>query len=132
MVPRSPNSRRLSSDRLLSASETQHHSGFILQRGGLIVDRWLTMLPSLRIPVNDGSQRLTKFLLNVNIEKSLRPVHIVMSSDKTVNGLIKAAIEICVKEKRRPLLEETDPKFFELHYSEFSLERLMSKVYIVA
>ena len=58
----------------------------------------------------------------MNIESSLGPVHVVMSSENTVNDLIKVAIEIYVKEKRRPLLEETDPKFFQLHYSQFSLE----------
>ncbi|XWS49029.1 hypothetical protein CRYUN_Cryun13aG0128500 [Craigia yunnanensis] len=41
-----------------------------------------------------------------------RPLHVMMSSENTVNDLITVAIEIYVKEKRRPLLKETDPKFF--------------------
>ncbi|XVF10749.1 hypothetical protein REPUB_Repub07fG0209600 [Reevesia pubescens] len=134
MIPRSPGSRRLSSFRILSTSERsqhtfppEHHSDIVRRRGGLIsVPPRLITSPSLRFPaVNDEiSQRLTKLLLNVNIESSLGPVHVVMSSENTVNDLIKAAIEIYVKEKRRPLLEETDPKFFQLHYSQFCLESL--------
>ncbi|XWS38490.1 hypothetical protein CRYUN_Cryun19dG0135600 [Craigia yunnanensis] len=134
MIPRSPCSRRFSSIRVLSTSErslqtfqaqAEHHLDMVRRRGGLITfPARLTTSPSLRFPVNDGSQRLTKMLLNVNIENSLGPVHVVMSSDNTVNDLIKAAIEIYVKEKRRPLLEESDPKFFQLHYSQFSLESL--------
>lgn len=132
MIPRAPGSRRLSSIRVLSTSERtqqtfppEHHSDIVQRRGGLVaVPARMTTSSSARFPVvNDEiSQRLTKLLLNVNIESSLGPVHVIMPSDNTVNDLIKAAIEIYVKEKRRPLLEETDPKFFQLHYSQFCLE----------
>ncbi|XP_022738431.1 uncharacterized protein At4g22758-like [Durio zibethinus] len=134
MIPRSPGSRRLSSFRVLSTSERsvqtfppEHHSDIVRQRGGLIaVPARLKTSQSVRFPaVNDGiSLRLTKLLLNVNIKSSLGPVHVVMLSENTVNDLIKAVIEIYVKEKRRPLLKETDPKLFQLHYSQFSLESL--------
>ncbi|KAI9175024.1 hypothetical protein LWI28_026293 [Acer negundo] len=45
-------------------------------------------------------------------------------AQKRVSDLIKAAIEIYVKEKRRPLLKHTDFKSFQLHYSQYSLESL--------
>ncbi|KAL2547458.1 putative protein-like [Forsythia ovata] len=73
---------------------------------------------------HEKQRQLTKLLVNVNIEKSLGPVKLVMSPENTVCDLIKASIEIYVKEKRRPLLDSTDPKCFELHYSQFSLQRL--------
>ncbi|KAL2547408.1 putative protein-like [Forsythia ovata] len=73
---------------------------------------------------HEKQRQLTKLLVNVNIEKSLGPVKLVMSPENTVCDLIKASIEIYVKEKRRPLLDSTDPKCFELHYSQFSLQRI--------
>jgi len=67
-------------------------------------------------------------LLNVTIERSLGPVQVVISPEKTTGDLIKAALEIYAREKRRPLLPETDPHRFELHYSQFSLEGKFSLV----
>ncbi|CAK7355756.1 unnamed protein product [Dovyalis caffra] len=52
------------------------------------------------------------------------PVHVIMSAENTVKDLVKVAMEIYVKDKRRPLLKQNDPDFFELHYSQFSLESL--------
>ncbi|XP_022772892.1 uncharacterized protein LOC111315441 [Durio zibethinus] len=134
MIPRSPGSRRFSSIKDQSTSERslhtfplEHHLNLdiVRRREGLFrFPARLTTSPSIRFPGNDGSQRLTKLLLNVNIESTLGPVHVVISSDNTVNDLIKAAIAIYVKEKRKPLLQETDPKYFQLHYSQFSLESL--------
>lgn len=74
------------------------------------------------ISIENGSPRLTKLLLNVTIQRSLGPVHVVMSPESTVADLTKAALEMYVKEGRRPLLAETDPESFELHYSPFSLD----------
>ncbi|KAI3939908.1 hypothetical protein MKW98_029684 [Papaver atlanticum] len=74
--------------------------------------------------MDDGQKKLTKLLLNVTIERSLRPVQVITSSEKSVEELIKSALEIYVKEKRRPLLIETNPNSFELHYSQFCLESL--------
>ncbi|KAK1384854.1 Histone deacetylase HDT [Heracleum sosnowskyi] len=68
--------------------------------------------------------KLTKLLLNVNIQRSFGPVHVIISVENTVGDLIKAAIEVYLKENRRPLLTETDARCFDLHYSQFSLERL--------
>ncbi|RWR89299.1 hypothetical protein CKAN_01835000 [Cinnamomum micranthum f. kanehirae] len=79
------------------------------------------------ISIENGSPRLTKLLLNVTIQRSLGPVHVVMSPENTVADLTKAALEMYVKGGRRPLLAETDPESFELHYSPFSLESLNPK-----
>ncbi|KAF8380425.1 hypothetical protein HHK36_027911 [Tetracentron sinense] len=92
------------------------------RRGGPIVDPGKSIL----MP-EEGGQRLTKLLLNVTIQRSLGPVQVVISPENTVADLIKAALLIYVKEKRRPLLTETDPLSFELHYSQFSLESLNTK-----
>ncbi|KAI3453564.1 hypothetical protein Pfo_010227 [Paulownia fortunei] len=69
-------------------------------------------------------RQLTKLLVNVNIQNSLGPIQVVMSPENTVGELVKAAIGVYVKEKRRPLLGSSDPGCFELHYSQFSLESL--------
>ncbi|XP_059290221.1 uncharacterized protein LOC132043766 [Lycium ferocissimum] len=75
--------------------------------------------------------KLTKLLVNVNIQNSLGPVHLVMTSEKNVGELIKAAIDIYVKEKRRPLLTSSDPLCYQLHYSQFSLESLKTEEKLV-
>ncbi|CAN1333113.1 Uncharacterized protein At4g22758 [Linum perenne] len=71
-----------------------------------------------------GGGRLTKLLVNVRIEKSVGPVQVIMSPENRVRDLIKAAVDIYVAEKRRPFLEETDPRRFQLHYSQFSFDCL--------
>ncbi|XP_068651088.1 uncharacterized protein At4g22758-like isoform X1 [Aristolochia californica] len=71
-----------------------------------------------------ANQRLTKLLLNVTVQQSLGPVHAVISPESKVSDLIKAAVEMYVREGRRPLLTETDPRAYELHYSQFSLDSL--------
>ncbi|CAN0841847.1 Uncharacterized protein At4g22758 [Linum grandiflorum] len=71
-----------------------------------------------------GGRRLTKLLVNVRIERSLGPVQVIMSPENRVRDLIKAAVDIYVAEKRRPFLEETDPRRFQLHYSQFTFESL--------
>ncbi|ESQ51247.1 hypothetical protein EUTSA_v10017255mg [Eutrema salsugineum] len=68
--------------------------------------------------------RLTKLLLNVTVQGSLGAVQIVISPESTVNDLIDAAIRLYVKEARRPLLPESEPSRFDLHYSQFSLESI--------
>lgn len=69
-----------------------------------------------------SQEKLMKLLMKVNIQNSVGPVHVVMLPENTVGELIKAAIEIYVKEKRRPLLPSSDSRSYELHYSQFSLE----------
>nr|XP_009795243.1 PREDICTED: uncharacterized protein LOC104241967 [Nicotiana sylvestris]XP_016464395.1 PREDICTED: uncharacterized protein LOC107787354 [Nicotiana tabacum] len=72
----------------------------------------------------EKQKKLKKLLLNVHIQNSLGPVHVVISHENAVGDLIKAAIEIYVKEKRRPLLPSRDSRCYQLHYSQFSLESL--------
>ncbi|KAK3224786.1 hypothetical protein Dsin_004648 [Dipteronia sinensis] len=114
----------------------ERYTDLVRRRGGFIyvpARRRKTTTTTTSPPNNNNGgtgtgtgtvQRLTKLLLNVNIERSLGPVQVVTSPEKRVSDLIKAAIEIYVKEKRRPLLKHTDFKSFQLHYSQYSLESL--------
>ncbi|KAL7123225.1 hypothetical protein ACP275_01G092300 [Erythranthe tilingii] len=70
-------------------------------------------------------RRLTKVLFNVTIQNSLGPVQVMMLPENTVAELMKAAIDVHVKEKRRPLMGSSDPVCYELHYSQFSLQIIM-------
>lgn len=65
---------------------------------------------------------LTKILVHVNVDRSFGQIHVVLSVEETVGDLIKAVIDFYLKERRRPLLAETDARCFDLHYSPFSLE----------
>ncbi|KAK9147562.1 hypothetical protein Scep_006319 [Stephania cephalantha] len=65
-----------------------------------------------------------KVLVNVTVERSLGRVQVVTSPDTRLEDLIKAVIEIYVKEKMRPLLTQTHPHHFDLHYSQFTFECL--------
>ncbi|MQL90249.1 hypothetical protein Taro_022835 [Colocasia esculenta] len=71
-----------------------------------------------------AGRRLTRLLINVTVQRSLGPVQVVVPPESMVAELIKAAVEAYAKEGRRPLLPDTDPGAFELHYSQFSLESL--------
>ncbi|XP_010277465.1 PREDICTED: uncharacterized protein LOC104611891 [Nelumbo nucifera] len=79
------------------------------------------------VSTDNVGQRLTKLLLNVTIQGRLGTIHVVMSLDNTVEDLTENVLRIYLREKRRPLLPETDPRRFGLHYSQFSLERLNPK-----
>ncbi|KAF8009517.1 hypothetical protein BT93_J0502 [Corymbia citriodora subsp. variegata] len=72
----------------------------------------------------DERPRLTKLLLNVTLQGSLGPVHVVMTPESMVGDLIAAALRQYLKEGRRPILPTADPSGFDLHYSQFSLESL--------
>ncbi|XP_012845701.1 PREDICTED: uncharacterized protein At4g22758-like [Erythranthe guttata] len=72
-------------------------------------------------------RRLTKVLFNVYIQNSLGPVQVMMLPENTVAELMKAAIDVHVKEKRRPLMGSSDPVCYELHYSQFSLQSLKAE-----
>ncbi|KAG8371203.1 hypothetical protein BUALT_Bualt13G0062800 [Buddleja alternifolia] len=68
--------------------------------------------------------KLTKLLLNVTIQRSVGPVHVLMTPEATVEDLIAAALQQYAKEARRPVLPSVDCSGFNLHYSQFSLESL--------
>ncbi|GMI92233.1 hypothetical protein like AT2G27830 [Hibiscus trionum] len=76
--------------------------------------------------------KLTKLLMNVTIQGSVGAVQLVMSSNNTVNDLIIATARQYTKEGRRPFLKSTDASLFDLHYSQFSLERLEREEKLVA
>lgn len=100
--------------------DTQLHSDLARRRGGIITVSRKVLESSIPPKTNV----VTKFLLNVNIRGSFGPVYVLISLEDTVGDLIKAAIEIYLKEKRRPLLSQTDACCFNLHYSQFSMESL--------
>ncbi|KAJ0670665.1 hypothetical protein HanOQP8_Chr13g0477121 [Helianthus annuus] len=70
--------------------------------------------------------KLTKLLLNVTVQRSLGPVHVLISPEATVGDLIAAALRQYLKEGIRPILTSQDPFVFDLHYSQFSLESKLS------
>ncbi|XP_076922063.1 uncharacterized protein LOC143583716 [Bidens hawaiensis] len=71
--------------------------------------------------------KLTKLLINVTIQRSLGPVHVLVSPESTVGDLIVAALQKYNKDCRRPVFSCLDCSGFELHYSQFSLESLSPK-----
>lgn len=95
----------------------ERHSPLVRHRGGL-----LSVPGKLQPPACGTSRALTKLLLNVTIQHSFGPIQVVTSPENTVSDLIKEALAIYVKEKRRPLVKQTNPEFYDLHYSQFSLE----------
>ncbi|CAK9135967.1 unnamed protein product [Ilex paraguariensis] len=106
----------------VAKSDSVTNSQLVRKHGGFIdVPKKLTQQ---KVSGSGTSQKLTKLLLNVSIQNSLGPIQVVMSPENTVRDLTKSAVDIYVKEKRRPLLSETDPRCFELHYSSYSLESL--------
>lgn len=111
-------SRRQHSVNLQTFPTERHSNRPLPQRGKLISAAQQITSPRK----NGATHKLTKLLLNVTIERSLGPVQVVTSPENTVSDLIKAAIDIYLQEKRRPLLKHTHPQFFALYYSQFCLE----------
>lgn len=74
-----------------------------------------------RVPV------MEKVLVNINVQRSVGSLHVMASTEWTVEKLIEVAVKLYVKEGRRPLLQSMDPGSFGLHYSQFSLESLDPK-----
>lgn len=68
--------------------------------------------------------KLTKLLVNVTVQRSPGPVHVLVPPEATVKDLISAVLRQYVKEARRPVLASADGSAFDLHYSQFSLESL--------
>lgn len=75
---------------------------------------------------NRDDRRLTKLLVNVTVDRSLWPVHLVLDADATVADLVRAAVAAYVREGRRPPLQTGTPADatdgFELHLNKYSLE----------
>ncbi|KAM0915070.1 hypothetical protein ACQ4PT_011096 [Festuca glaucescens] len=70
-----------------------------------------------------------RLLLNMTVERSLWPVHVVLAADATVADLARAAVAAYIAEGRRPPLtadaSDVDPAArFELHISKYSLDAL--------
>ncbi|XP_058772908.1 uncharacterized protein LOC131647011 [Vicia villosa] len=76
------------------------------------------------LKTSDPPLRPTKLLVNVSIENTLGAIQVLMSPENTVGDLVKVALITYEKEKRRPLLKETDPKHYQLHYSPYTLQSL--------
>ena len=64
----------------------------------------------------------SKVLVSVAVLRSMWPLHVMASAEWNVADLVAAAVELYVKEGRRPLLPASDPAAFGLHYSQFCLE----------
>ncbi|XP_057443733.1 uncharacterized protein LOC130735877 [Lotus japonicus] len=79
--------------------------------------------PAMKATSNDSLQP-TKVLVNVTVENSLGAIQVLMSPENTAADLIKAALEVYDREKRRPLLKESDPNRYDLHYSPYTLQGL--------
>jgi hypothetical protein len=67
-------------------------------------------------------RRLTRLLVNVTVDRSLWPVHVVLHADATVADLVRAAVAAYDHEGRRPPLPRGEAADFELHFSKYSLE----------
>ncbi|XP_038902782.1 uncharacterized protein At4g22758 [Benincasa hispida] len=86
----------------------------------------------LSAPSLDGRPKMTRLLLNVTIQGSLGPVHVLISPEMTVADLVSATVRQYLKEGRRPILPTADPSAFDLHYSQFSLESLDKEEKLIA
>ncbi|KAK2426067.1 hypothetical protein QL285_024775 [Trifolium repens] len=92
--------------------------------GGTISTSQTHKFPLQTMETSDSPLRPTKLLLNVTIENTLGAIQVLMSPENTVSDLVKVALLTYDKEKRRPLLKETDPNRYELHYSPYTLQSL--------
>nr|BAJ93697.1 predicted protein [Hordeum vulgare subsp. vulgare] len=80
--------------------------------------------------------RLTRLLVNVTVERSLWPVHVLLAADATVADLARAAVAVYASEDRRPQLPGDDGATdaaarFELHLSKYALDALDPEAKVV-
>uniref|UniRef100_A0A0E0CLE3 DUF7054 domain-containing protein n=1 Tax=Oryza meridionalis TaxID=40149 RepID=A0A0E0CLE3_9ORYZ len=66
----------------------------------------------------------SRVLLTVSVRQSMWPLHVMARAEWSVADLVAAAVELYVREGRRPLLPSADPAAFGLHFSQFSLQSL--------
>ncbi|KAF9685733.1 hypothetical protein SADUNF_Sadunf03G0084800 [Salix dunnii] len=123
MTSRSPFTFRHVIESRHRRSTPERYSDPVRGRGGLVSAPG-NLISAKQKNESSSKKVLAKLLLKVNIERSLGPVHVILSPENTVKDLVKSAIDIYVKERRRPLLKQVDSDRFELHYSQFSLESL--------
>ena len=64
----------------------------------------------------------SKVLVTVTVQQSMWPLHVMACTQWRVADLVTAAVELYVREGRRPLLPSAEPSAFGLHYSQFSLQ----------
>ncbi|CAL0314289.1 unnamed protein product [Lupinus luteus] len=76
------------------------------------------------IETTNYSLRQFKLLFNVTIHNRVGTIQVLMLPEDNVGALIKAALVIYDREKRRPLLRDTDPNCYHLHYSPYNLQSL--------
>lgn len=72
--------------------------------------------------VDRDDRRLTRLLVNVTVDRSLWPVHLVLGADATVADLVRAAVAAYAREGRRPPLAGAADDGFELHLDKYSLQ----------
>ncbi|KAI5439829.1 hypothetical protein KIW84_025263, partial [Lathyrus oleraceus] len=93
--------------------------------GGAVSTPQTRKFPVQTLETSDPPLRPSKLLVNVTIENTLGAIQVLMSPENTVGDLVKVALMTYDKEKRRPLLKDTDPKHYQLHYSPYTLQSLM-------
>ncbi|KAM3195883.1 hypothetical protein ACQJBY_071839 [Aegilops geniculata] len=79
---------------------------------------------------------LSRLLVNVTVERSLWPVHVLLGADATVADLAPAAVDAYAAEGRRPPLPADDGATdaaarFELHLSKYALGALDPEAKVV-
>ncbi|CAN6191535.1 unnamed protein product [Urochloa humidicola] len=94
------------------------------------------MAPLRPAALAPDSRRLTRLLVNVTVDRSLWPVHLVLAADATVADLVRAAVAAYVREGHRPPLQHRGSggnaaDGFELHFSKYSLESLRPEEKVV-
>ncbi|CAN6215236.1 unnamed protein product [Urochloa humidicola] len=98
-----------------------------------LLERMAPLRPAALAP---DSRRLTRLLVNVTVDRSLWPVHLVLAADATVADLVRAAVAAYVREGHRPPLQHGGgggdaADGFELHFSKYSLESLRPEEKVV-
>ncbi|VFQ77835.1 unnamed protein product [Cuscuta campestris] len=123
----SPKNRkgRLAEKAMSFSGQSGASAAVLLQRPRTVPD----LLSGRKIPSSacaspDLPPKLTKLLVNVTVQRSAGPLHVLISPDSTVEDLIAAALRQYAKEGRRPVLPSTSAADYGLHYSQFSLESL--------
>ncbi|XP_037419251.1 uncharacterized protein LOC119284061 [Triticum dicoccoides] len=80
--------------------------------------------------------RLSRLLVNVTVERSLWPVHVVLGADAKVADLARATVDAYAAEGRRPPLPAEDGAIdkaarFLLHLSKYALDALDPEAKVV-